>query len=51
MDDLLKVRVICEDLGVGVCLDERVVESIELFLGEGLGSRSSDTQTTDACDG
>ena len=42
MDDLLKVRVVCEDLGMCVCLNERVVESIELFLGEGLGSRASD---------
>ena len=43
MDDLLKVRVICEDLGVGVCLYEQIVEIIKLFLGEGLRSRASDT--------
>ena len=51
MDDLLKVRVICEDLGVGVCLYERVVEIIKLFFGEGLKSGASDAQTTDAGDG
>ena len=51
MDDLLKVTVICEDLDVGVCLYERVVEVIKLFCGEGLWSRTSDAQAADAGDG
>ena len=51
MDDLLKVRIICEDLGVGVCLYERVVEIVKLFYGEGLRSGTSDAQAADAGDG
>ena len=43
MDDLLKVRVVCESLGVRVCLDERVMEGVELFPSEGLGSRACET--------
>ena len=42
VDDLLKVKVVCENLGVGVCLHERIVEVFELILGEGFWRRASD---------
>ena len=51
VDELLKVRVVCEDLGVGVCLCEGVVEVIKLFFGERFRCRASDAQAADAGDG
>ena len=41
VDDWLKVKVVCENLGVGVCLYERIVEVFELILGEGFWRRAS----------
>ena len=51
MDDLLEIKVVCENVGVGVCLRERVMEVVELVIGEGFWRRASNAQAADGGDG